>query len=72
MNSTTLERAAEAAYSAHHRDMFDIAWKDMPDWKKERWRWAAQAVLTISEQPSEPIQVMREMTTSASTSTAAD
>ncbi len=40
-----IEQAAEAAYNAHHRDMFDIAWKDMPDWKKERWRWAAKAVI---------------------------
>lgn len=71
MDSTTLERAAEAAYCAHHAEMFDIAWNDMPDWMKHRWRLAAQAVLTVAQKPSEPIQVMRELTTSTSTSISA-
>jgi hypothetical protein len=72
MDSTTLEQAAQAAYEAHHAEMFDIAWNDMPDWKKERWRWAAKAVLTSIQHPSELLQVMREMTTPVSTSISAE
>lgn len=67
-----IERAAQAAYEAHHAEMFDIAWNDMPDWMKVRWRLAAQAVLTVAQHPSKLLQVMQEMTTSASTSISAD
>ncbi|MGI8406605.1 MAG: hypothetical protein ACR2OE_17900 [Thermomicrobiales bacterium] len=44
-NHDLIERAAEAAYTAHHRGIDDIAWKDMPDWMKESWRYAARAVI---------------------------
>ncbi len=57
MNDVILERAAEAAYAAHHEGMDDIAWQDMPDWMKERWRWAAKAVIALIEerQPRHPL-----------------
>jgi len=60
MDSTTFEQAAQAAYEAHHAEMFDIAWNDMPDWMKERWRLAAQAVLTVAQHPSELLQLLKE------------
>ncbi|MGB3331155.1 MAG: hypothetical protein WBA46_19495 [Thermomicrobiales bacterium] len=40
-----IERAAQAAYEAHHIGITDAFWADLPDWRRERWRWAARAVL---------------------------
>lgn len=47
MNSVLIERAAEAAYCAHHEGIYDITWNEMQDWQKERWRRAAQAVIDM-------------------------
>ncbi|MGI8406030.1 MAG: hypothetical protein ACR2OE_14930 [Thermomicrobiales bacterium] len=47
MNNPRIEQAARAAYEAHHEGMDDLAWHEMMDWQKERWRRAAQAVIDL-------------------------
>lgn len=49
MNSLTRERLGRALYRILNRDTFAVAWDDLPDNRRERYRIAAELLAQSDE-----------------------